>query len=298
LRADHPRLAELRARYAAHPIGRGHSAWTDQYLAREVRLPYFRGDNAYIWQTRAIAGESPLDPAVKYLLTSHYCQDIDALGCWSRLDEDGQFGVLTFPFKRRRVSRDLLDSILELNFLERHIGISRMAAPTVLDIGAGYGRLGHRLAQALPQLRYALCTDGVAMSTFLCEYYLRFRGVTDRVRAIPLDEIEETLRVTPIDIVTNIESFSECTIRTIDWWIDLIATAGVTYLLVQPNYRDALESLELDGSKLDFRPVIESHGFDLVASESIYRPGDDMSKFGLYPDRAHVLFRNRNATRR
>jgi hypothetical protein len=265
LRADHPRLAELRARYAAHPIGRGHSAWTDQYLAREVRLPYFRGDNAYIWQTRAIAGESPLDPAVKYLLTSHYCQDIDALGCWSRLDEDGQFGVLTFPFKRRRVSRDLLDSILELNFLERHIGISRMAA---------------------------------AMSTFLCEYYLRFRGVTDRVRAIPLDEIEETLRVTPIDIVTNIESFSECTIRTIDWWIDLIATAGVTYLLVQPNYRDALESLELDGSKLDFRPVIESHGFDLVASESIYRPGDDMSKFGLYPDRAHVLFRNRNATRR
>ena len=38
-------------------------------------------------------------------------------------------------------------------------------------------------------LDVALCTDGIPESTFVSEYYLRFRGVTDKTRVVPLVRI-------------------------------------------------------------------------------------------------------------
>ena len=75
------------------------------------------------------------------------------------------------------VTRDLPDSVAELNFLERHLAISQRTAVVVLDIGAGYGRLAYRSVVALPLIERYLCTDAVPVSTFNCEHYLRYRGV-------------------------------------------------------------------------------------------------------------------------
>jgi putative sugar O-methyltransferase len=128
-----------------------------------------------------------------------------------RLDEDGLFGAYTFDFNGEKlVSRDLLDSILEINFLDRHLGLARREGFNLLDVGAGYGRLAHRLATAFPGTMRIYCTDAVSESTFLCEYYLRFRGLADRTEVVPLDEIEARLRTVRIDVATNIHSFSEC----------------------------------------------------------------------------------------
>ena len=63
-------------------------------------------------------------------------------------------------------------------------GIGRDAPLRLLDIGAGYGRLAHRLAESVPATEI-MCTDAVPASTFLSEFYLRFRGVDNRATAVP-----------------------------------------------------------------------------------------------------------------
>jgi len=107
------------------------------------------------------------------------------------LVEDDYFGNFVFQIGGKTISRDLLDSILEIYFLDRHLGLaSAENHRTILDVGAGYGRLAHRLVSALSGAQRYLCTDAVAESTFISEYYLGFRGLDGRACAVPLDEIE------------------------------------------------------------------------------------------------------------
>ena len=292
LRSDNPHLIELRSRYGRHDAIR-HSVWQAGYLSRELTLSHFRGDNAYIWQVR----KTGPDPLIAYALTTYYAKETDRLNLFHHLKEDGQFGVVTFQINDDLlVSRDLLDSILEINFLERQLKLSQMVSPIILDIGAGYGRLAYRMVSALSNVKAVYCTDGVAESTFLCEYYLRYRKVDDRAKAVPIDEIEEVLSRNRIDIATNIESFTECTIQSITWWLDLIKKYRVRYLMILPDFRDRLVSKELDGSTIDFRPLIEERGFDLIANEPIYKGASCLTAYGLYPDRAFLLFCNRHAS--
>jgi hypothetical protein len=218
LRADNPKLLALRERYRRHTQF-SHSQWSPEIFKCELDLR-FRSDNAYNWQVRGGPSE------INYLLTAYYVKEIDRLDLWSRLTEDELFGAYTFDFNgARRISRDLLDSILQINFLDHHTNLSLLSDATVLDIGAGYGRRAWRIAQGLPNLRHIWCTDAVAESTFLCGYYLRFRGVNGVARVVPLDEIEETLNNAEIHIVTNVHSFSECTWQAISWWLDILDLA-------------------------------------------------------------------------
>src|SRR5204863_4383268 len=91
LRADHPRLLELKRRYAGfdsrvtRPL-----VWTSGYVAPRDLL-YFRGDNAYVWQVR---GQN-MDPA-GYALATYYVMSIDTLGLLDRLAEDECFGNFVF----------------------------------------------------------------------------------------------------------------------------------------------------------------------------------------------------------
>jgi 2-polyprenyl-3-methyl-5-hydroxy-6-metoxy-1,4-benzoquinol methylase len=289
LNTGNPRLLDLKRRYKGHSAAM-HSLWKDTYIQSELDLSTFRGDNVYIWQTRQINANL----VMQYLLTAYHVKDIDRLNLFDRLREDGQFGAVNFSFNDQIVvSRDLLDSILEINFLERHLRISQMAAPVVLDIGAGYGRFAYRMVNALPNLKTIYCTDAVAESTFLCDYYLTFRAVGDRARAIPIDEIEGLLGRNHIDIVTNMESFAECTVESIRWWLDLIQRNQASYFMIVVE-GNTLLSKEEDKSKTPFQPEIEARGFDLIAKEPVYPSTTSVSKYGLYPDRTYFLFRNRS----
>jgi len=291
LNAGNPRLMDLKRRYKGHPAAM-HSLWKDTYIQAELDFSTFRGDNAYIWQTRQINANL----VMQYLLTAYHVKDVDRLNLFDRLREDGQFGAVNFSFNDQIVvSRDLLDSILEINFLERHLRISQMAAPVVLDIGAGYGRFAYRMVNALPNLKTVYCTDAVAESTFLCDYYLNFRGVGDRARAIPIDEIEELLGRNHIDVVTNMESFAECTVESIRWWLDLVQKNQASYFMIVVE-GNTLLSKEEDKSKTAFQPDLEARGFELIAKEPVFPPTTSVSKYGLYPDRTYFLFRNRSIT--
>src|SRR5262249_1073879 len=155
----------------------------------------------------------------------YYVRTIDRLGLLSTLTDDDWFGNFLFTIDGRSVSRDLLDSLIELYFLDRQLSLSSMAKAAILDIGAGYGRLAHRVSEALPNVASCWCTDAVAQSTFVSEFYLTFRR--SRARVIPLDEIESALKISTPDIAINTHSFSECRMDAIDWWLRLLERTGV-----------------------------------------------------------------------
>jgi hypothetical protein len=270
LKPDNARLTELRKAYdaltwpAAAP-----TQWNDAFLKKNLSMAWFRGDNAYVWQLRLLRGSAD---ATTYLSLLDV-ESRDKLDLLNTLEEDGLFGAWTFNFgDRPAVSRDLLDSVNEINYLDDQIGLSSMKAPTILDIGAGYGRLAHRMSAALPNLARYDCTDGVAVSTFLCEYYLSFRKVPDSVRVVPLpdaDTLEDAYT-----LAVNVHSFSECSLEAIQWWMDRISERDIEWLLIVPNTKDLLLSTELDGSRRDFRPVVEAAGYQVADHRPVYQTGE------------------------
>jgi hypothetical protein len=288
LRADHPRLLELRTRYAGveGPLGRP-TTWNDEYLRLELDLTRFRGDNAYVWQLRSV-GE---DARLKYYLLLRDVAARDTRGLLGRLSEDGLFGCWTFAFPGwPLVSRDLLDSVNELLFLDEQLGILERRDLTVLDIGAGYGRLAHRMLEAAAGVGRYLCVDAVPESTFLCEYYLRFRGCDDRAEVVPLDRLD-SLSGRRIDLAVNIHSFPEMGLETVDAWLSLLAGLDVPWLLIVPNEQDRLISTEADGSHRDFGESLARHEYELAVSEPVL-PDSTMRELTGISD-YFLLFRRR-----
>jgi hypothetical protein len=238
--------------------------WTPKYI-QSNDLHLFRGDNAYIWQVRGAF----LNPKA-YALTVYYVRALDTLGLLDLLEEDGAYGACTFTIAGKVVSRDLLDSILEIYFLDRHLKVSRHPNLRVLDIGAGYGRLAHRMVAALPNVTRYCCTDAVALSTFLSEYYLKVRQVEDRAVVAPLDTIESTLSTHPVDLAINIHSWSECTVAAINWWVSLLAAHQVRHVMIVPNAGAHGGEKLLTNDRQNMETVLTRHGYRLVAKEPKY----------------------------
>lgn len=288
LREDHPRLRELRAAYArvGVPADRP-SRWGRDAVEGFLDLRWFRGETLFTWHYR----ELPRITALKYFVWARYVQERDERGLLDVLDEDGAFGCWTFSYPGYgRFSRDLLESATELSFLERELGLSGLERFSVLDVGAGYGRLAHRMTAAYAGLEDYCCVDAVPEATFLSEYYLRYRGAVPAARVVRLDALDTELRPGSFDVAVNVHSFSECTHAAIAWWIALLARLRVPRLLVVPNEPTELLSLEPDGSRRDFRPLLEAAGYRLARREPVV---DDPAVRELVrlPDHFHLFAR-------
>jgi putative sugar O-methyltransferase len=284
LRRDNPRIQELQRRYENHPASH-HSLWSPRYLVEELKLDRFRADNAYVHQRRA-AG----DPS--YILTAQYVQSVDKLGLLDTLGDDDLFGNYLVSFNGNLlVGRDLLDAVLEINFLNDNLSLARLDDMVILDIGAGYGRLAHRLVQALPKLKTVLCTDAIPESTFLCEFYLKFRGCESKAKVVPLDEIGAALENQPVDLAINIHSFGECTLRSIEWWLDLVSAHRIKYLFIVPN-GEALHSWEADDARMDYLPLLLERGYKMIVKQPNYAGALRLQKHGLYPCYHYLFERN------
>lgn len=246
-----------------------------QELVDTIDMENFRADNPYVWQLR---GENLSRAA--YEKSYSALRANDRLHLLDRLVEDDRFGVVTFEYDGATVSRDLLDSIAELDFLDRHVGLEGRAR-VVLDIGAGYGRLAHRAVTAFPNVRWA-STDAIAVSTYLAETYLAFRGVGERAPVIPLDEVEEALTRERFDLAVNVHSFSECTVEAIGWWTQLLARAEVPKLFVVPNAVSADGREALTNRCESMNAVFMRHGYRLATIEPKYRDAT-LQQEGLSP---------------
>jgi SAM-dependent methyltransferase len=267
LRGDNPRLQALRRIYGelGWPVC-GQTRWQREALNQWLDLRYFRGDNAYVWHYREARPVTEL----KYFIFLQYVQQSDRGSLLKELGEDGLFGCWTHRFAGHPAcSRDLLDSVNELGFLRRNLTAFSEPRLRVIDIGAGYGRLAYRTAQALPGLQDYCCVDAVAESTFLCEFYSRFRGVSPPVRVVPLNEVPGLERGS-FDLAVNVHSFSECNLAAIEWWLDQVVRLRVPHLFVVPNEPAGYLSTESDGSRTDYLPAIESAGYRLAAEEPVF----------------------------
>ncbi|HVN34010.1 MAG TPA: hypothetical protein VMU96_02015 [Casimicrobiaceae bacterium] len=273
LRKDNPRLQELRRRYAALNVDAvAHSLWDSDYVSAEVRLDSFRAHSAYVWGYMELSRPTQM----KYFLYSQYAKS-KAPQVLARLHEDGAFGAICYDFEvAGRVSRDRLDSAIELDFLDRHLQILTRPQLRVLDIGAGYGRLAHRTCEAGAQVADYACVDAIPESTFLAEYYTEFRGLRDRVRVVPLDELVTTgaPALGRFDLAINVHSFSECSYAAIRWWIERLQELAVPYLFIVPNTDTRFISTESDRTRKDFFPLLEQAGYRIAAHEPLFDDPD------------------------
>jgi hypothetical protein len=266
LNLNNPKLLGLKKMYASYEsFNNLHSQWDEEFCKQQIFLPYFRGDNAYIWQVR---NNNSIE---KYNLTTEYLLSIDKLGLFQKTFEDGSFGAFTYKSDSGLVvSRDLLDSVCELYFLENILSLSTLADIKILDIGAGYGRLGHRSIECFSGITSYVCTDAVAESTFLCDFYTRFRGVTPKCETTPIYNIENSIAKNKPDLALNIHSFSECTLDSIELWLSLLASNEVRYLMIAPNNFNNndgkfLISLEKNLSHINYEKSIAKYGYRLIA---------------------------------
>lgn len=293
LQFNNPRLIELKQKYQilSNPVI-DPSQWTESFVSSIDKLQFFRGDYVYVWQFRNINTE------LHYWLTTYYIKTIDKLGLLELLKEDNLFGCYTFStIDNLCVSRDLLDSILEIYFLEQSIKISELSNVKILDIGAGYGRLAHRMVKGLPNIEKVFCVDAVAESTFISEYYLRFRSIEKKAVVIPLYDLDNTLANESINLAINIHSFSECTLASIKAWLDILQKYKIEYLMIVPNYpynqkinnqKSKLLTTEKTGEKLDFFPLIESSGYRLLVSQPKYLD-PVLQKHGISPTHYYLF---------
>lgn len=289
---NNPALEALRQRYASldlpssvhHQWGAGLTGFINRYLQ------YFRGDTPYVWNYRELRRVTRL----KYFVFLQYIRGIDTHHLLAHLEEDGAFGCWTHDFEGSpTVSRDLLDSINEISFLQRQLDILSCGDLRVLDIGAGYGRLAHRLCVAAPAISDYCCVDAIPESSFLCDYYLHHRRLERQARVVTLDRVESDLQPGQFDLAVNIHSFSECTLTAVRWWILQLQRLRIPKVLIVPNAPTQLLTNEADGSARDYRPYLEEAGYRLRLSEPVFDDAGVRDVLGI--EDHFFLFENEDA---
>jgi SAM-dependent methyltransferase len=166
------------------------------------------------------------------------------------------------------ISRDLLDSVAEIYALESRVGLLSKRQWRILDIGAGYGRLAHRMIEAGVSLESYLCLDGVPLSTEICRFYLAARRVPSVVRSVSLMEIDFD-NPPRADLAVAIHSLSEMPIAAVSAWVALVARSGADYLAVVPNDPERIQSTEPDGRHESLERVIAASGFTLQSDAQV-----------------------------
>ena len=195
-------------------------------------------------------------------LTRDAARAEDALGLLPLFADDGAFGALRFRLEDGDVvSRDQINSAVELNWLAARLGLTRGSTPLLVDIGAGYGRLAHRFLQAFPAAR-ALALDAVPGTTAMAELYLTARGCAGRVETAGPSRLLAPLPPGAPRIATNINSWSEAPLASIRAWLELLAGADIDWLLLATHDATAV-TLECDGPGQPMLPAILEAGWIL-----------------------------------
>jgi 16S rRNA G1207 methylase RsmC len=151
-----------------------------QSWANNVReaLPNFRAELIYLAQLSGTTKPEHYQNTVDYIRD---VQEFKAL-----LGDDDSYGNLQVMTSAGLVSRDLIDSIMEIRFLEQNNVINGEMG--ILDIGAGYGRFAHRITTLYDNIT-VVCVDAVPISTAICNAYTAEQQKEDRVIVLPLHNL-------------------------------------------------------------------------------------------------------------
>ena len=247
--------------------------WDNKHLKR-FDAAHFRGDNVYVWQTRVFT-------EIHYFVSYLYALKVDKLGLNNTIVETGSFGADTFNFDGRTVSRDFIDSIIEINFLEEKFQLSKARYFHILDIGAGYGRFAKRIHESFSNIEVS-CIDAIPLSTCLSRIYLEDEIKTGNTRVYQLNTIDE-IKAGSISLAINIHSFSEMSIESVKAWVNFLVEKKVENVFIVPNG----SNLELnDGT--DFGLIFEGAGYRISSVDDKYKYADFL-RLGIYPSRYFIL---------
>jgi len=211
----------------------------------EIVLDKFRGKDQYL------SSPDTFDGMVEYIKSIGREEWLDICG------EDDAFGCPVQNINGRIVSRDLTDSITEIDWLTRNMPTDGTWS-NILDIGAGYGRLAHRLKAIYPEKKIT-CTDGIPVSFKVCEQYLAYRNIQ-----VPIVLPENLPSEPQFDLAINIHSWPECKMSEINWWLDWLVANKVPYLFVVPHH-DHMDREMLSAENQSFKPSILDHGYEQIA---------------------------------
>jgi|SRR5271165_658674 len=201
----------------------------------------FRGQDQYL-------GEQSIE---RFALMLEYIRTLP-VPYLETLKEEGDFGVVCADVDGIKMSRDLHDSVVELDFLGRMCGLP-LGTMTVLDIGAGYGRLAHRMTTLWPTSR-VFCTDAIAVSQRLCRRYLAH---CNSPAAVLTPNMTDATPAGFFDLAMNVHSWPECTRAEINGWLDWLVAHHVPRLFVVPHTNAML----CNADQQSFKPDIEARGF-------------------------------------
>jgi hypothetical protein len=235
------------------------SFWSD--WLKDSDLANFRGENVFVTQI----GRGFLKN--KYLNSYLYALGVDRAGVYSKLDsDDGAFGAIRVKIEKNTiVTRDQIDSVIEINYLINKIQLKPEEKIKFLDIGAGYGRFASNALKFFTQAT-VFCADVVPQASFVAEYYLHHRGLINRVHFGSYDQLKNAGN---FDIAININSFSESPYESIEKWISIVQKAQVKFLFIVPS-SNGLLSYESDKSRKDYLPLLISSGYKLIDKSKKY----------------------------
>jgi len=268
--------SDLADKYRNLGIAHGGGVWNAKHLA-SFDVMKFRGDNVYVWQTRVFK-------EIHYFVSYLYALKVDKLGLHSKFTETGSFGVESFTFEGRLVSRDLIDSIIEISYLEEKLQMSKTERFRILDIGAGYGRFAKRIQEGFTNIEVS-CIDAIPLSTCLSKVYLEDEIRTGKVTVHQLDTLDE-VQEGSINLAINIHSFSEMSMPSVESWVRFLVEKKVEYVFVVPNGADLALN---DGS--DFGGLFENAGYHIESVDDKFSD-PEFARFGIYPSKYFLLRRS------
>jgi SAM-dependent methyltransferase len=257
-------------------IAHGGGVWNERHLA-SFDVMKFRGDNVYVWQTRIFQ-------EIHYFVSYLYALKVDKLGLHNRFIEEGSFGVETFSFEGRSVSRDLIDSMIEISYLEEKLQMSNTKGFRILDIGAGYGRFAKRIQEGFNNIEVA-CIDAIPLSTCLSKVYLEDEIRTGKVTVHQLDTLDE-VQEGSINLAINIHSFSEMSMPSVESWVRFLVEKKIENIFIVPNGQNLALN---DGS--DFSGLFENAGYHIESVDDKFSD-PEFARFGIYPSKHFLLRRS------
>ncbi len=123
-------------------------------------------------------------------------------------------------------------------------------------------------------------------------YYLKEYHKINQVSVVPINQVNNLMKNQNISLAINIHSFSEMTIDFVKFWIDKINKMKIQYLFIVPNSGEEYKGDLISFDKIDFKPLIESYGYNLIVKRDKYL-NPHIQKYGLNPT-MYYLFNKPN----
>jgi len=257
-------LSDLKDRYEkvyiANNFNLNPTVWkTDRDYIKNSFGINFRESNAYVWQ------ENQGDNIKTYIEYYRSIKNIDHDQLLNKTKEDQSYGAICYEIDNTIVSRDLLDSILQIYFLKNNL--ENFEYMTYLEIGAGYGRLCKRFADCFPTIKYFI-VDGIPESTFISKFYL---GESNQNKVIDLDMLYHRTENMNIDVAINIHSFPECNYNDIEWWVKFIYSRKIRYIFYAPNDQESTPFFMPTNNKECISHIFKKYNYRIKIYDHVHK---------------------------